>query len=667
MFYRAKDSTGFRLWITLNGQIRREAAMSGLPVTLTMQDIADLAGVQRQAVSMWRRRTSVRGEPVPFPEPVDVLDGVHRFDPASIEEYLSRTGRGNNRDHALDAPAMAVPHGLDLEDLVTLLCWQVMTGVELTGTSRTERAEAALEVDAADRILLREIRDLEASGEALTYVDDLVEASFGSDDALARLESGRLAREIAARDLTPSAVDLLGRLIAASAEQLGARGLTLSHAYDAGLGRALLSALDGVAVAGDTAPERALRRRTVIRGQVVDGDDPASRVFVCSLIGLAAGEALDRLDELILNLSADDVAVVAGPANLLCDTLRGDAERQRAQTLRSQTLALALRLPRGLWREAHRQSLALWICRGGAEIRSPRVADLSALGAGQLDVDDLVVDLVAALDQSDARSYRYARQGDLTRMLAGGPVVPRGAHAVRWGSATDATHLDRVHAATLETSLPLEPLDVVVAPASITAKLVYRSLHELQAAGQLTMQRGNRIDVSHADPEGTVVVLPDDGGRRVRLDAFDAARLYPQAHRTEPDDVVFVEKPRPRAWVDARGGALVASPARVLRLKPTAGLGPWTLANIINHLVLAGSEWPTWTVPDLPRDEIHRLEEVLAAAQRFDSEARRRLDAAAVLKKALIEGAAAGALTLLTEHADAVTPMPVQMSAEEES
>jgi hypothetical protein len=259
------------------------------------------------------------------------------------------------------------------------------------------------------------------------------------------------------------------------------------------------------------------------------------------LIGLAAGEASVRLDEVILNLSADAAAVVVGPANLLCDPLRGDADRQRAQTLRSQTLALALRLPRGLWREAHRQSLAVWICRGGAEIRAPRVADLSALGVGQLDVEDLVVDLVAALGQSDARSYRYARRGELSRMLAGGPVVPRGAHAVRWGSTTDTTHLDGVHAATLETSRPLEPLDVVVAPASMTLTLRHRSLAELQAAGHLTMRRGCRIDVSHADPAGTVVVLPDDDGARVRLDAFDAVKLYPRAYRTEPGDVVFVD------------------------------------------------------------------------------------------------------------------------------
>jgi hypothetical protein len=82
---------------------------------------------------------------------------------------------------------------------------------------------------------------MEASAEALTYVDDLIEASFGLDDALTRLESGRLARESAARDLTPSAVDLLGRLVRLPGSWC--RGLTLTHPDDTGLGRALFSSL----------------------------------------------------------------------------------------------------------------------------------------------------------------------------------------------------------------------------------------------------------------------------------------------------------------------------------------------------------------------------------------------------------------------------------------
>ena len=48
----------------------------------------------------------------------------------------------------------------------------------------------------------------------------------------------------------------------------------------------------------------------------------------------------------------------------------------------------------------------------------------------------------------------------------------------------------------------------------------------------------------------------------------------------------------------------------------------------------------------MSRDEADRLEAALLDADRFEHEARRRADAARNLKKALIEGVAAGALTL---------------------
>ncbi|KZS62218.1 hypothetical protein [Mycobacterium ostraviense] len=139
----------------------------------------------------------------------------------------------------------------------------------------------------------------------------------------------------------------------------------------------------------------------------------------------------------------------------------------------------------------------------------------------------------------------------------------------------------------------------------------------------------------------------------ITLDPFYAARKYPRAVRTEPDDVIFIEKPRPRAWVDPVGGAMVACPARIIRLRDSAEIGPTVLATVINEMSSAGSEWKTWTVPAMRHDEAARLEEALTRADEFEREARRRADAARDLKTALIEGVAAGALTL-----DAYPTMP---------
>ncbi|ORB77019.1 hypothetical protein BST46_26875 [Mycobacterium timonense] len=148
----------------------------------------------------------MRGVSIPFPEPVETVDGVARFARDEVVDWLTRTGRGNNREHSDDAPAVAVPDGVALEDVVTLLCWHVLTGEELAGTSLPHRVRRAEEFDPDDLSLLHEIRGLQAPESTLNYVDDLVEASFGSPDALARLEQGRLKRALGARELTDEAV-----------------------------------------------------------------------------------------------------------------------------------------------------------------------------------------------------------------------------------------------------------------------------------------------------------------------------------------------------------------------------------------------------------------------------------------------------------------------------
>jgi hypothetical protein len=183
--------------------------------------------------------------------------------------------------------------------------------------------------------------------------------------------------------------------------------------------------------------------------------------------------------------------------------------------------------------------------------------------------------------------------------------------------------------------------------------LLRRSLGELHERNQLIVKRGSRIDPADASPDGTVPVLPNDIAGAIVLDPFDAARKYPRAARTDPGDVIFIEKPRPRAWVDPIGGAMVASPARIVRLREAAEIGPLVLATVINEMATAGSEWKSWNVPVMRRGDAARLEQALVRADEFEREARHRTDAARDLKKALIDGVAAGALTL---DAQATTP-----------
>ena len=610
--------------------------------TLTLQDVADLAKVRRPVVSMWRKRPMVRGVSMPFPDPVQTVDGVARFAHTEVVDWLDRTRRGNNPEHHDDAPALAVPDGAQLEDVVTLLCWHVLTGEDLDGTSLTDRIRRAEEFDPDDVYLASEIRELRVSDAVLAYVDDLVGATLGPRDALARLESGRLKRVLGLRDLTEEAVGLLRCIVEAAAVHLEQDRVVLG--------------VEGSAVALDvaeaceldiTSSDRALRRRAMIRGIHIGEHIVQKRVSALSLVGLDIVETLDHVNEVVVGLSAGDVVVVLGPAAALSDELAGTLQNRRAETLRVENLVAAMRLPRGLWREAHRQSLAVWVCLGGANAQQPWVADLAAVD--QVERTDLAADIAGALAQTENRAFRYARRIGLSTVRAGGPVVPRGVRALRLGGGDTAEHVDRVHRATLVTTTPLVPLDVLVETSQARLRLQRRSLGELHAHKHLEFKRGRRINLADATPGGTVRVLPAELVGAIVLDPFDAELKYPRAARTEPGDVVFVEKPRPGAWVDRVGGAMVASPARIIRLRDSAEVGPMVLASTINEMASPGSEWQTWSVPVLRRDETERLEAALMAADEYECEARRRADAARELKTALIDGVAAGALTLDTK------------------
>jgi hypothetical protein len=620
------------------------------PASLTLQDVADLARVRRPVVSMWRNRPLVRGEAVPFPAPVATVDGVQRFDREQVVAWLERTRRGNNAEHRLDAPAVAVPDDLVIRDVVTLLTWHVMTGDELAGSSQQSRVTAARAVDPGDELLLREVDALRPSEATLRFVDDLVEASYGAADALDRLYLGRLGRQRGDRGLAPEAFAILRACCRAGRASLNRDDVPLLHTGDVALSLAMAGEHSPLVVQGDDASARQVRREATIRGLEVTSQLTSPHLRVLPLLGRDVRTVLDRLEDLVLGLDRDDLLVVLGPASVLCDRLAGDQDQLRSATLRTGHVVLAARLSRGLWREAPRQSLGLWVCRGRADEERPRVADLAAFPPEEWDLDDLTDDVAAALAGGDGRGFRYARSIELASVLAGGALVPHGVRAPRLRTPDGSSITDRIHEATLVTSEPLRTLDVLVSPAPGDVQLRSRSLGQLEADGALRMRRGSRIDEAHTDTAGTVSVHSAEGPvEGFTLDPFDAARLYPRAVRTEPGDVVLAERPRPRAWVDPTGGSLVASPARLIRLEPAAGVGPHVLAAVVNHLCHEGTEWRSWSVPTLRPAQSGCLEAALVDIDAYTAQLERRLDAADRLRTALVQGVAAGTVTLPTE------------------
>lgn len=625
--------------------------MAGEGPTLTLQDVADLARVRRPVVSMWRNRPRVRGQHVPFPDPVEFSGGMERFRREDIVEWLERTGRGNNTEADLDAPALSVPDDVALDELVTWLCLAALTGEELAETTAENRITLAHGVDPDDRVLFREVGASMPAVCTLRFIDDLVEASYGPREALDRLEQGRAARALGTRDLTSNAIDLIHAVADACALHLDPEGVPLVHVGPASsVTLALADTFTHLVVPGDTPELRDIRRRAAIREIETVDDAPVPSVCLLSAIGRPADEVLDLVDNLVLDLGEGELAVVIGPAGALCDELQGEQERHRAQTLRSESLAVALRLPRGMWREAHRQALGVWVCATGGFTQRPLVADVAAFTRDELDLGDLASDVTGALAAAGGRAFRYLRPHDLPPILsARAVVVPRGVRAVRLATTEIERHLAVINAATLVTGEPIRPFDVLAERAPGAMLLRRRSLGELKDLGHVRVLRGSRIDPGHYNPAGSVTVLSATDSRgTARLDPFDAARLYPRAVRTDLGDVVLTERPRPTAMVDDHGGSLVASPSKILRIGSQAGIGPHAVAAIINRLPDEPTEWQTWNVPILDTSEVGRLEEALLTAADHEITLRRHLDATRDLVTAMIDGVAAGAVTLTT-------------------
>lgn len=610
--------------------------------TLTMTDIATLARVKRPVVSMWRKRPIVRGESMPFPTPVTSVDGIERFSRADIAEWLGRTGRGNNVDgHRLDAPGLTVPAGLLIDDAVTLLCWCAATSEDLSSTSVSERREFAHGVDPRDEFLAREIDELEVDNNALQFIDDVVGASFGSADALDRLENSRLRRDHPVRDLTPDAIELVRSCVRGASVHLGVDDVVLAHNGDPSLALATCVEGDRIHLSGTDAVVRSARRRALLRDILVDGTRRGRRVTIASMVGLDTGDALNAVENIVLSLEVGDVAVILGSASTLTDHLKGPLQTLRAEALRVKNTVAALRLPRGMWREATRQNLAMWICRGGANSSDIQVGDLDV--GESINLDDLAADVAAIVGDAIAgRALRYARSTALSPILASGAVVAPGTRASVLRSDDATEHVERVQGAATLTSAPMPALDVVVAPAPGRFSVQTRSLAELQGGKRLAIKPGRRIRAEHAVPDGTVAVLPE---KSMYFDPIDAERLYPRS-RTEPGDVIFVEHPRPQAWVDDAGGSLVASPAKIIRLRSTSPVGSHLLAAIITTMAPPGTEWKTWPVPVVAGADAVHLEQMLIEIAEYQQQTEARLNASRDLTTALITGVAAGALVL---------------------
>lgn len=608
---------------------------------VTMSDVARIASVTRQAVTNWRSRSAS----VPFPSPKSVVANVEHFDCDEVIDWLEATGRGINASARLDAPTVAIPAGLDVDDAVVLLALRASVGQDLAPLRADERIALAREVDPEDMFLLAEVVRLSGADDLASYVDGQHEASFGPSDALDRLYMSRAAH--GDRGLTVAAVCLLHELADVCRTFLGPDGVSIELRLEP-RARSVATGFESASPHS----ERAALRLHAIDGRQVRSIGPLVKVI--SLAGLDDRAVLDAADEIAVNLDADQIAIVIGTASALCDRLSGELYDARKSTLQTGAeahgcaLVASFKLPRGLWRDAHRQSLGVWVLRGATAATAVVVGDLSG---SLIDGPELAADVLGALEQTGARSYRYGRVLRYAAVWTSDTVVPPGIGAQPAAALEAESAYDRLVRSTLVTGEAIAGFDLPEARAGTMRPSVTRSLGELVDAGLVHRQSGTRISDEDLDPAGSVRVITADGGEPRWIDRLVEAARYRSAVHTEPGDVVFSTNP-PKAVVDETGGAIVASPSRILRPNSArAGIGPRALAATIGRLH-GNTEWKTWQVPSFPAAQVERVETALGAVDEHLSEIHKHEAAAADLVTSLIQGVAAGSVTLDEPNTD---------------
>ena len=649
---------------------------------MSLSDIAALAHVKRAVVSMWRQRTTVRGEHIPFPAPVQTSGG-ELFALADVVAWLEASGRGNNADFRRDALAHARPL-VDLDEdtsraaLEALLCLKARTGLTLSDLLADAIVDEADALDPDDNHLVSE---LIAAGDALT---DLASYAERLSDALWDAASAYVRVRAAVRETRPAlgreALRLLGLIGAAVAlESEGDVVIADPNASDVDLLDAILAALGEdvdahVLVVGDSARHRAARRLHWVRGRRVVGValDGVLPLVVTRIPGsrqsLDPSVLLTEADDIQLDLHEQQRALIVGPAAVLCDGLsRRDLDQQRDHFVRLGRLRCALRLPGGLLDDGSRMALGLWVLGGEpasvrVESRRLATADLSNEALTPDAIDDIVTDVVASLTDSarDTHAFRYARLHATAALLAGsGPIVVPGtgpAPIKITPPAESVVSVRRILSELQDASLRSALLDdLEVGPGTDASPTSQVSIDAAIRDGLLRVLPGSRIEPAPSASTGVRVVEPDhvrDTAQPPRLvDPLDLEELAPRARRTEADDVVFCVSPRPAAIVDKDGLSVVASPARVLRCAPGSGLVPEAVAQAINALPPRSPRWRAWRMPRVPVTQADTLAAVLREVAVEEARTRDRGDRLALLAHELARGVSTGALTI-TDHSE---------------
>ena len=634
---------------------------------MTMRDVAELARVQRPVVTVWRQRS--RESAHPFPLCQERRGGQELFQRDEVVVWLETTGRGNNPDVRSEAAGHPgpVPSDADLAALSALITLRHLRGEPLSTLSTDDDLlDFAEAEDPDDRYLFSEVAAAQGPAALARRADELVAAAWDARAAHARLlgfwlrsAAGPLAQVALGSGARRLLLDLFGPLA-------GELGQPVVMDATGCLGDLFAEAATGwtqaVVIDGSSPSHRIARRQLVLRDvphRLVDraGGDWSVSGPVAHLLVLPAADRpdstsldhLDLLDEIVLQADERQLVLCLAPAATLTDPLTGEALARRDQLLRDGRVRAILRLPAGCRRAHPREASGLWLLGDAdpapAAERRTMVADLSDRGLG--DLAGLVDDLLAAWQGSEGarrRAWAHLRAVPTHDLVsASGSLTPRLAHhvpAVAVGGADRVVRLRADDAAGRLAGYRLAPL---------AGQPQFVTVGQAIARGWLRVLPGRRVD-PRGLPAGSVAVIDDPRRPLVQAAAVDRLSLLDRADVdfTEPGDVVFTVRPRPAAMVDAEGGNLVVTPARVLRVLKDAPLLPDAIASRINAATLPG--WRSWSLATIASPDREMLGEALAELAGHRARLAAELAALDTLTHDLTDAVESGQLSLTKEN-----------------
>lgn len=636
--------------------------------------IAAAARVSRPLVTMWQERARVRGEDIPFPDPVS---GNDLFDLDAVIAWQARTGRGKNPEFAEDAPLHAVEVAVDGtgDPLTALLALAGASGLDLNDAGADALIEASHALDPQDVALRSEVAVGALDPGLVKAAGRLMDASYGGSHALERLLERR-AMSGADRSwlLTQGCIDFLARLTTTLSPQSPAVAEAIAaEPSDLALRIALSDDERGIGwvppaapVGGVSSADDSVRRQR--RQALAAGVAPAARAgatLVAQLPHRTGGSSapvhcLSLLDDLALEMGPGRVAVVIAPASVLTDRVADpSARRIRDDVLRTGRLRAAVRLPAGLLVDRPRTRLALWVvadadAAAAVGDRPFVTGDITKQEFANEGGSSLIADLVAALEGSSsvkARAFAHCQVRTTASVLATDDALIRlradaGPRPAPASAAVELMQqLDRLRSLGTDVDLDTRPGHAEEEPPE------WSTIDELVASTQVRLLPGRRLAGLDLG-EGSVRVIgpPEVCGEDRGLGVSPLlARTRVRGDWTEPGDVVFIAKPSPRAVVDTDGGSLVEYPARVLR-----GLGDSASAcsSVINRLPAAAGLPGGWRLPVLSAEVAVQLAATLRELQHHRARLSEALAALTRVEHTLIDGAASGDVVIEPRRKD---------------